>query len=683
MEHICEFCKRKFTRSDVRRLHYKKCRIRVSTGAQIPKPARRGRKTRSCDSCALSKRGCDQRQPCSDCISRGSTCTYTRAPVASSSVSGISAESTGPSIEDSNIVPVEVIEVPVIGIDSSPDFNSDVTTEPNGSQWLTHSQSPPVRSTTVLAFLRNFTSTRGIATGFQYTSNGDWPEFLPANFMIEMPSDALSMLSNTSPNLLEGSGVQQIADYTSSVSSWMSFDGMGPGLRDESWNFNNLTVARPLGTFEQLSSIDMVDWIIDPLFPKSREILMRFRKIGLPGQLTELAARSPAISIQSRQCLQFFSPPNIKRLIELFWKFWYPHCPIIHFATFNPVTAPAALIIAMVLLGAVASPTSNDKDLARRYFDLAEHIAFEDFETSRISDLTGTSGDIPRPTGLQATFLICCLQNWEGDSEASARVRRGRFTIMVNSVKDSGLGQMKHTTEELGTDFSWKRYIAKEESIRISTFIFLVNTSFVFFNNTRSRLALEELHCGFLTPQECFRADTARSCYQKLQVLYPPGSLRATLPVWRAVELVRTNTLSDEEYTIFWGLDTLNLFSIISGLVLWVFQQPSSLFNIPSFEEQTRNMLHTWSLFWATRSDKHLNSADVNNYGSMDRHGFYEHADEYRQYALGLLRLRQTSQHHLEAKSANSTILPLHKSDETSMEQVSELLTLLQTLNIQ
>jgi len=86
----------------------------------------------------------------------------------------------------------------------------------------------------------------------------------------------------------------------------------------------------------------------------------------------------------------------------------------------------------MVLLGAVASPASNDKDLARRYFDLAELIAFEDFEHSQSINLSVSVEGTQRPTGMQAIFLICCLQNWEGDSEASARARRDRFSTMVN-----------------------------------------------------------------------------------------------------------------------------------------------------------------------------------------------------------------------------------------------------------
>ncbi|KAK0101668.1 hypothetical protein ONS95_006826 [Cadophora gregata] len=432
-DHTCEFCKRNFARSDVRRLHYKKCRARISRGAQIPQPARRGRKTRSCDSCALSKRGCDQRQPCSDCTSRGSICTYTRAPTGKG-FAGTSAESAGPDVEDGDIVPIKTSGVSVTGIESAPEFISELPNASNSSQWLTHSQSTAVKSTSVLAFLRNFTSSKGIATGFQYSSpGGQWQQFLPENFMIEMPSDALSMLSDTSFTEIGVPAVQQIVDYTSATSSWLQFDSLASGARNEFWNINTLTVGRPIGTLDHLTAIDMVDWIIDPLFPKSREILMRFRKIGLPGQLAELASASPAMSLQSRQCLQFFSPPNIRRLIEWFWNFWYPHCPIIHFSTFNLITAPAPLVIAMVLLGAVASPASKDKDLARRYFDLAERIAFEDFEnTDQCSNLNGSSRDIPRPTGLQTTFLICCLQNWEGDSEASARARRDRFSTMVN-----------------------------------------------------------------------------------------------------------------------------------------------------------------------------------------------------------------------------------------------------------
>ena len=37
---------------------------------------------------------------------------------------------------------------------------------------------------------------------------------------------------------------------------------------------------------------------------------------------------------------------------------------------------------------------------------------------------------------------------------------------MKQRLKSSGLGRIKHTPEELSSEFVWKRYIAKEESIR-------------------------------------------------------------------------------------------------------------------------------------------------------------------------------------------------------------------------
>lgn len=66
-----------------------------------------------------------------------------------------------------------------------------------------------------------------------------------------------------------------------------------------------------------------------------------------------------------------------------------------------------------------------------------------------------------------------------------------------------------------------------------------------------------------------------------------------------------------------------------------------------------------------------------------NRTGFFEHADEYRQFALGLLQLRQTQRERLALMPVYSTIVPLPKCDETSMDQVAELLDLLQSLEIQ
>ncbi|KAH8594524.1 hypothetical protein B0O99DRAFT_742034 [Bisporella sp. PMI_857] len=394
-------------------------------------------------------------------------------------------------------------------------------------------------------------------------------------------------------------------------------------------------------------------------------------------------------SAESNQCLHFFAPMNIKRLLEFFWKGWNPHCPIIHYPTFEPVTAPVPLLVIMTLLGAAVSPHSRDLEMGRQWFDRAEHIAFQElagYQKRNLSNSKKLAFEVAKPTALQAAFFASCLQNFEGDAEAKKRVRRHKYSLLVDVAREIGFDQANHRSNQLWSsdEFNWKQYAAKEELIRTLTYIFLVDSSFVIFNNSPSRFLLQELRYSLLSPPACFQARNSQECYQELQRWCPRGSAYAKITLCEAVELLRNNLLDDVACSEFMQLDCLNLFSILSALVLWVFRQDNSLFSIPGFETHVRNVLHTWSLFWSARSDEYLDLTDKENFKAWGRNGFFKHADEYRQFTLGLLQLRVTQQQRLElsGRRSSANIISLPKCDETSMDQVNELLNRLQGMYI-
>jgi hypothetical protein len=62
----------------VLRRHWKSCSARIRIGKAIPEPRPGGKEKHACDSCARSKRSCSGGQPCSECHSRGRTCSYDR-----------------------------------------------------------------------------------------------------------------------------------------------------------------------------------------------------------------------------------------------------------------------------------------------------------------------------------------------------------------------------------------------------------------------------------------------------------------------------------------------------------------------------------------------------------------------------------------------------------------------------
>lgn len=228
-------------------------------------------------------------------------------------------------------------------------------------------------------------------------------------------------------------------------------------------------------------------------------------------------------------------------------------------------------------------------------------------------------------------------------------------------------------------------------------FAFLVDSSFVIYHNSPTKTPLRNFPCRLISPPLCFEAETAEECYQHLENLHFPSRAKST--VMEAIEILRADVLTDTAYSMFTGLDSANLFAVLSGsfsqltgraaasvlttltillvlgIIVWLFQQHISLFNAPAYEAHIQDVLQKWSLFWSFRSDRP-------HPGPRQRNGFFEHADEYRRFALGLLKLRHQEYRQLQLQSAQATIVPLQKFDETSMDQVANLLDLVQSLEL-
>jgi hypothetical protein len=90
----------------------------------------------------------------------------------------------------------------------------------------------------------------------------------------------------------------------------------------------------------------------------------------------------------------------------------------------------------------------------------------------------------------------------------------------------------------------------------------------VIFNNSPPKIHLQELVFDLVSPAACFEAESAQECLCFLINLCPSGSLRATLSLAQTVEILRLNAFDEMKCSMFLQLDTLNLFTILSGELL-------------------------------------------------------------------------------------------------------------------
>lgn len=217
---------------------------------------------------------------------------------------------------------------------------------------------------------------------------------------------------------------------------------------------------------------------------------------------------------------------------------------------------------------------------------------------------------------------------------------------------------------------------------RTQLFIWLVDTSFVIFHNSTAKIQTSELNYDLLSPASCFQAPTASHCQSELLRLCPPGTLRTRLLFSSAVNILRTNTFDEATCNTFLALDSVNLFALLAAIYVMPFQQDYNVFHICGLDSGIRAALDTWQLAWNARSDivfiENLESSPVIE--PWTRIGFFQHADEYRQYSLGVLRKLEGKLGGGEAQRRADTgvVMALEQYDETSMDQVARLLKDLQ-----
>jgi len=103
---------------------------------------------------------------------------------------------------------------------------------------------------------------------------------------------------------------------------------------------------------------------------------------------------------------------------------------------------------------------------------------------------------------------------------------------------------------------------------RTFTYIFLLDSAFLIFNNAPPKLMVQKLEMDLTCPEEIFQAESAESCFNLWQFnqlgLFsdPWGSFSLV----RAIEILASSDSFPTNTARFSKMTTLNLFAIISGM---------------------------------------------------------------------------------------------------------------------
>lgn len=389
--------------------------------------ARGAKKRRACDRCVRRKKACSAGWPCDDCRRKLVSCTYQRRDEIrkgaqgqlNSDVKGLEAGS-------------QPIEASALGGDPTPSSSTDETLD--------------------VSLIGNGDCDLG-----PYSDSLTWLDFLDL--------DQTMPLDQPQPDQKKGS-FDFLYTFTSRTGLVESFDcgtlaqrvqTVSEFLQDEAARQAKTALFNVEGGQQSRSQplcLGLGTSLLfqDPLITVTRKIVAEIHDLST-NNVKRSATMKDYSSTTEQSCLQFFSPLHLRKFLALFWNIWHPNCPFIHRQSFDPTTAKPSLVASMVVtglfvchlnlqlsnifckIGACVSPEPTDNELARTWFNSVEEMVFSDdafCDDAPYCPLVNPVQGIDKIQALQAGYLVCTYQNWEGNDNSKRRARRHRFNSLVS-----------------------------------------------------------------------------------------------------------------------------------------------------------------------------------------------------------------------------------------------------------
>ncbi|KAL2838960.1 hypothetical protein BJY01DRAFT_257866 [Aspergillus pseudoustus] len=445
-------------------------------------------------------------------------------------------------------------------------------------------------------------------------------------------------------------------------------------------------------------------WTCDPLSMKTHQILLLVKEVVM------IKPRNSAVTLDwspvlEQMCLQFFSPANLRKFLQFYWSIWHPNVNFVHRPSFEPLDAKPSVLATMALIGACVSPVPSDNENARMWFNCVEELVFidEDFNSDVvISSSTAIAKYRHKIQALQAAYMVCLYQTWEGDDASKRRVRRNRFATLVSTARDVGIPMARHTQYSWLPiyEFNWMEFAVREELVRVLTWIFLLDTAFTIFNNLPPRMVIKEMKISTAAPEACFQALSGDECFEQIQSFLPQESPYWNVSLCSAFQTLCRDNLAISARNGLASLGPLNLFALASAVHSLIFQYRNSLDSLqllPPIHNALNNWKSVWQQFTASLvpgMSPHV-TVDHDNLQSQTmwkRVGFCSYCPEYWLLAklmTDMLTTRNTiedasqgDQSELERPEDGPLDSILNKYDQTSMRQVNDLILSLSDFRI-
>ena len=136
--------------------------------------------------------------------------------------------------------------------------------------------------------------------------------------------------------------------------------------------------------------------------------------------------------------LELITPSEIENCVDLFFRYYHRHCPILHKSSFCPLVVPIPLLLAVMALGGMYHKDASKVAWIRQLLDLMETYIYglpglrDEFEGSPdLARATDEDALFRQFETFQGAYLIIVAQYFSGSITARRRVRQQRFSRVL------------------------------------------------------------------------------------------------------------------------------------------------------------------------------------------------------------------------------------------------------------
>jgi hypothetical protein len=316
----CDSCNATFSRTDILRRHVRTC---SALQEDKPNPSRK----RACDRCSRQKKACNLVQPCRNCLSKALPCQYSYAIRNETDHEGILNNALAADVWDVEIS----ARSPPDTIAGDVGFAQDLDMFLHGTFSGSHSA--------------------------QSTNHGlDWLGFLGVSDMYS-GQHVDSLGNNESQHQF-----RFLYNFTSRTGLSSTFDCGTPIQRqralgsmfDEQSENDSENVLEDRVDFASTEPVSRELWLFDPLIVQIHGIVSRVKELVTSKPRNSFIRLSWTAAVE-QQCIEFFSPDNIRLLLTAYWMFWHPNVNFVHKPTFDAAKCSSSLLAAMVIIGTLCT----------------------------------------------------------------------------------------------------------------------------------------------------------------------------------------------------------------------------------------------------------------------------------------------------------------------------------------